>query len=117
MSNENPYQPSEAEPAPELDSTKRVSSGRAAYNVFSDTVTGVNARKSDNKFQALFIAASIPIFAIIGAVVVLFNPRWLIPWLGGAVFGAFAGLLVGVFASGTVLMFYRGKRHLDGKHD
>ena len=117
MANDNPYRPSEVEPKGEPNSNKRLSSGRAAYNVVSDTVTGVNARKSDNKFQAIFILVSIPIFAVVGAIVVLFQPHWMIPWVGGAVLGAFAGLLIGLIASGTVLMLYRGKRHLDGKHD
>lgn len=34
-----------------------VSSGQAADNAVSDTVTGVNARWSDNKFQAVFVSS------------------------------------------------------------
>jgi hypothetical protein len=32
-------------------------------------------------------------------------------------FGAFAGLVVGVFSSGIFLMVYRAIRHVRGKHD
>ena len=51
MSN-NPSEPadqSENDPAP----TENVSDVRAAYNLVSDTVVGVNVRWSDNKFQAV----------------------------------------------------------------
>jgi hypothetical protein len=47
----------------------------------------------------------------------LFNGQWKLPWHGGALVGAFAGLVIGVLDSGTILMFYRGLRHFQGKHE
>ena len=115
---ENPYKPSEASNyTPEKSHPENVSGTHAAYNIVSDTVTGLNLRKSDNKFQVLFIIRAVLLFAALGAIVTAFNGQWNLPWFGGAVIGAFGGLIVGVLASGTVLMLYRGKRHLDGKHD
>jgi hypothetical protein len=52
-----------------------------------------------------------------GTVLVAIKPDWDIPWYGGAIAGAFAGLAVGLFASGIFLMIYRAVRHLQGKHD
>ena len=45
---------------------KDISSGQAAYNVVADTVTGVNVRKSDNLFQAIFILVTILLLAAFG---------------------------------------------------
>ena len=42
-----------------------VAPGKAAYNIVSDTVTGVNVRKSDNIFQALFILATIFVLVLV----------------------------------------------------
>jgi hypothetical protein len=115
---DNPFQP----PKP-TDSNptewvgQNVSSGQATYNVVTDTVTGVNVRWSDNKFQAIFVTASILIAATIGAIVVALNGQWKLPWYAGALAGAFAGMLFGIFASGIVLMIYRAMRHIQGKHD
>ena len=81
---------------------------RAAYNIVSDTVTGLNVRKRDNKFQAVFIFGSVLLFATASAVLTVFNGQWKLPWYGGTLVGAFAGLVIGVLASGTILMFYRG---------
>ena len=94
-----------------------ISTTRAAYNIVSDTVTGLNVRKRDNKFQAVFIFGSVLLFATISAVITAFNGQWKLPWYGGALVGAFAGLVIGVLASGTVLMFYRAMRHFQGKHE
>ncbi len=87
------------------------------YNIVSDTVTGLNVRKRDNKFQAVFIFGSVLLFATISAVITAFNGQWKLPWYGGALVGAFAGLVIGVLTSGTILMFYRGMRHFQGKHE
>ena len=108
-----PLPPSQKAPS-EADT---VSSGKATYNIVSDTLIGVNVRGSDNKFQALFVLAAIVIFAIIGVIVVLCNPSWDSSWSAGAIAGAVAGLLIGFFASGIYLMIYRGVRHIRGKHD
>jgi len=94
-----------------------ISPGKAAYNVVSDTVTGVNLRGSANKFQAKFVAASVVVLALFGAILALLKPRWQLPWYGGAMIGAFAGLVFGIFTSGIFLMIYRAARHAKGKHD
>ena len=94
-----------------------ISSGRAAYNVVSDTVTGVNVRASDNVLQAVFILAAVVVSAIVGAVLVALNGDWDLPWYGGAIVGAFVGLVIGFFASGIFLMIYRAVRHMQGRHD
>jgi hypothetical protein len=94
-----------------------ISTGRAAYNVVSDTVTGVNVRASDNLLQALFILAAVILLAIVGAVLAALNSDWDLPWYAGAMLGAFAGLVIGFFASGIFLMIYRAVRHMTGKHD
>ncbi len=94
-----------------------VSSGRAAYNIVSDTVAGVNVRARDNLFQAVFILAAVVVLAVLGAVLAALNGDWDLPWYGGAIFGAFGGLVVGFFTSGIFLMIYRAVRHLQGKHD
>jgi ABC-type microcin C transport system permease subunit YejE len=41
---------------------------------------------------------------------------WNLPWFGGALIGAFAGLIMGVFGSGIYLMVYRALQHLKGDH-
>lgn len=89
----------------------------AAYNVITDTVTGVNVRWSDNKFQAVFVFASMVLIALLGAVLAALNARWNLPWYGGALIGSFAGLVLGILASGIFLMVYRAARHIKGKHD
>jgi len=65
-----------------------------------DTFTGVNFRFQDNVLQALFAFASVMIGAAAGAILTVLNPRWNLPWFGGALFGSFLGMVVGVFASG-----------------
>jgi hypothetical protein len=118
MSNENPY---EAGLADHTDTTglptEELSSRKAAYNVVSDTLIGLNVRKRDNKFQAKFIGISVVLFAIAGGILALINRSWDLPWFGGAIVGAFAGLVGGFFASGIFLMCFRASRHLQGKHE
>ena len=84
--------------------------GHQTYNVISDTVTGANVRLKDNVIQAIAILVFILLGAGIGALVV--EERVL-----GALVGAFAGLVVGFFASGIFLMIYRFVAHLRGRHD
>ena len=83
-------------------------SGREAYNVVSDTVTGVNLRMSDNCFQAVFIFASLLIGAVVGAFV---------SFPEGIVIGGFIGVVAGLLLSGAGLMVFRATRHVQGKHD
>ncbi len=117
MTSDNPYEPSAAMGAEQDPIPESISDGRAAYNVVSDTVTGLNVRVSDNKFQAIFILVAVLLFAAAGAVLALLNGAWELPWYGGALIGAFAGLVIGFFASGTFLMIYRAIRHVKGKHE
>jgi hypothetical protein len=84
--------------------------GSDAYNVVSDTVTGVNVRVKDNVFQAFAVFSCLLLGALIGALVV----QERIP---GALVGGFVGLVVGLLGSGTFLMVYRAVRHLGGRHD
>lgn len=94
-----------------------LSSDQATYNIVSDTFTGVNFRLKDKVLQAIFVFAAVMIGAAAGAILAALNPRWNLPWFGGALFGSFLGMVVGVFASGIFLMIYRTARHLRGKHD
>ena len=91
-------------------------SGRDVYNVISDTVVGLNVRKSDNIFQAKFIGITVLLLATIGGASAALNPGWNLPWFGGALIGAFAGLIIGLFASGIFLMIYRAVKHVKGDH-
>jgi len=82
-------------------------------DVFSDTVTGLNVRETDNWFQAIFILISIGLSLPLGAVLVVRNQT---PWQGGALIAACAGLVFGLLVSGSLLMFYRAVRNLQGKY-
>ena len=114
---ENPYQ-SPVEPANANQEQKpAVSANRATYNLVTDTVTGVNFRWRDNIIQALYVFAATVLAAVIGIVLAALNARWKLPWYGGAMIGAFAGLVIGIFSSGIFLMIYRAARHSQGKHD
>lgn len=115
---DNPYDsPKSAGNSSESTPPDGITTGKAAYNVVSDTVTGVNLRGSDNKFQAKFVAVSVLLLTVIGAILALLNSSWKLPWYGGAMAGAFAGLVFGILASGIFLMIYRAVRHAQGKHD
>ena len=114
---ENPFDPPMDDKTATEHQPHSVSSGRAAYNVVTDTVTGVNIRWSDNKFQAVFVFVSTVLASLTGAIFAALNARWNLPWYGGALIGSFTGLVVGIFASGVFLMFYRAARYIKGKHD
>lgn len=116
MSADNPYQTDSREETAVGSVVEEPNTGQAAYNVVSDTLTGLNVRKKDNVFQGLFILASVLLGAGIVAVLALLNTGWGIPWYGGAMLGGFAGLVVGFFSSGIFLMIYRAVQHASGKH-
>ncbi|MCA9247153.1 MAG: hypothetical protein KDA42_08565 [Planctomycetales bacterium] len=107
MSLENP-EPVEAELVETTaDSTE---SNRRDVDAVADTIVGLNLRVSDNVFQAVAIAGCILLGATTGALLVEEPPA-------GAVFGGFAGLVFGFFASGIVLMFARARPHMRRKRD
>lgn len=112
-SSSNPFESSNSKIPTDNAST----SSETAYNVVTDLVTGVNVRSKDNRFQAIFIACSVLVLALLGAVLAYLNPAWQLPAYGGAILGGFLGLVFGLFASGIILMIYRAVRHLQGKHD
>ncbi len=122
MTKENPYEPVPdsdnvaSEPAGKQ-SAEPVSSGRAAYNIVSDTVVGLNTRTADNRLQAKCILIAVPACAIIAMVLAALIPAWDLPWYAAAMIGGVAGLILGTFGSGIFLMVYRGVRHLKGEHD
>ena len=113
----NPYQLPTAAATSSQDETPSLTPARVTYNVVTDTVTGVNVRWSDNRFQAIFVLTSMAATSVLGAVLAAMNTGWNLPWYGGALIGSFAGLVVGIFGSGIFLMFYRAARHFKGKHD
>jgi MFS family permease len=88
----------------------------SAYNVVADTVIGLNARKSDNRFQAIFILVSVMISSVTGALAAFLNDEWRVSWIGGAVIGAVAGLVIGLILSGALIMVFRAARHIQGQH-
>ncbi|WP_428304133.1 hypothetical protein [Lacipirellula sp.] len=99
------------------ESSPTVSPSLAAYNIVTDVYTGVNFRRRDNILQAKIVFATVVAASVGGAILAAMNPRWDLPWYGGALIGSFLGLVVGIFASGIFLMIYRAVRHLKGKHD
>lgn len=99
------------------DGDAEVSPLRATYNVVTDTVSGVNVRRSDNLFQAFFVSGSVGIGSLLGLILTLLIPSWRTPWIVGLMVGGFIGLTLGILLSGTMLMVYRAWRHSKGKHD
>jgi hypothetical protein len=110
----NPYEAPQSndlhDASPEDPQRDKAMTGRQAYNVLSDTVTGANIRVKDNVIQALVIAVCLVLGAALGALVV--EER-----IPGALVGAFVGLLVGLFGSGIFLMIFRALMHMRGRHD
>ncbi len=83
---------------------------RQAYNLVSDTATGVNVRWRDNLFQAVAIFVCL----VLGISIGYFTTS---DGATGALLGGFIGLLVGLFGSGLFLMIFRAVMHARGKHD
>ena len=103
-------------PNNETDSASKGStvSNAVPGHVFSDTVTGLNVRETDNWFQAIFILISIGLSLPPGALRAVLNQT---PWQGGALIDACEGLVFGLLVSGSLLMFYRAVRNLQGKYN
>ena len=118
MSSDAPNEPGSAvEPDCENPLPRDTPTNQETHNMVSDLVIGVNFRKKDNLFQALFILITVLVLSSAGAIAAAINTDWQIPWYGGAMAGAFFGLVIGLLTSGVFLMIYRGLRHLKGKHD
>ena len=119
---------------------KKGITSKETYNIVSDTVVGVNARKSDNLLQAKITIITIIIGAIIGVIFDgnaeaseqlpshlqhLVKEPVLKVALGvvglenhtGLVAGAIAGLILGFLGSGFYLMVFRAVKHASGDHE
>ncbi|NNE00059.1 MAG: hypothetical protein HKN47_22290 [Pirellulaceae bacterium] len=94
--------------------TKHPTAPGAGGDAIADTIIGFNNRKSDNRFQAIFIAVSVVLMAAVGVILAIVNVKWQLPWIAGALIGAFAGLVIGLLASGILIMIYRAATHLRG---
>jgi hypothetical protein len=111
----NPYDANQSSPS--AHEQKEISAEKSTYNAVSDMVVGVNARKSDNLFQGVFILVSLLIGALIGTVWIMRSNDPNTPWFAGAMVGGFIGMVFGLFASGIGLMVYRASMHIRGKHN
>jgi ABC-type microcin C transport system permease subunit YejE len=121
-SSPNPFadNPSVSPVSPEEGTPNRPTTGREAYNIVSDTVVGMNIRKSDNLFQLKVILVcvliGVPLGAVAGALLSDSDNR-LIGAVGGGLGLGLAGAVLGLFGSGIYLMIHRAVRHVKGKHD
>ena len=119
---------------------KKGITSKEAYSIVSDTVVGINARKSDNLLQVKITIITIIIGAIIGVIFDgnteaseqlpshlqhLVKEPVLKVALGvvglenhtGLVAGAIAGLILGFLGSGFYLMVFRAVKHASGDHE
>ena len=119
---------------------KKGITSKETYNIVSDTVVGINARKSDNLLQVKITIITIIIGAIIGVIFDgnteaseqlpshlqhLVKEPVLKVALGvvglenhtGLVAGAVAGLILGFLGSGFYLMVFRAVKHASGDHE
>lgn len=122
QSNPNPYASDSSEPPVVQSALEPASnlSGRETYNIVTDTVVGMNVRKSDNVFQLKVIGACLLLLVPLGVIsgAVLSEPSERLPTsIGGGAVAGLVALIVGLFGSGIYLMIYRAKRHWHGKHD
>jgi hypothetical protein len=99
-----------AELQPPDDQTDRPLTNKQTYNIVSDTVVGPNLRYKDNLYQGITIGVCLILGGLIGCLAVTERAM-------GALAGAFAGMVVGLFGSGIFLMVYRAIKHLRGRHD
>jgi fatty acid desaturase len=81
------------------------------YETVADVVGFVpNLRKQDNVFQAKFIATTVLLACLIGAIA--FAATGSGPWWAGMVLGLLGGLLAGLLLSGVILAIRNLKRNL-----
>ena len=93
-------------PIIEQKENKKEHSSKETYNVVSDTVIGINARKKDNLIQGIIILVTVIIGLVIGHM-----------YGGFLLLGGLGGLIVGFLGSGIFLMIYRAIKHASGDHD
>ena len=126
-------------PLIEQKESKAGQTAKETYNIVSDTVAGINARKSDNLLPVKITIITIILGAIIGVIFDgdaeaseqlpshlqhLVKEPVLKVALGvvglenhtGLVAGAFAGLILGFLGSGFYLMVFRAVKHASGEH-
>ena len=119
---------------------KKGITSKETYSIVSDTVVGINARKSNNLLQVKITIITIIIGAIIGVIFDgnaeaseqlpshlqhLVKEPVLKVALGvvglenhtGLVAGAIAGLILGFLGSGFYLMVFRAVKHASGDHE
>ena len=99
-----------SEPQEERKDRETGVTGRAAYNIVTDIVTGPNIRLKDNLVQGIAIFVCLCIGVGIGVALAR-------EWLAGALVGGLVGLVLGLLGSGMFLMVYRTVRHIRGRHD
>jgi len=93
--------------------------GRETYNIVSDTITGVNVRRTDNLIQA----AVVVVFAILGTALGLlasegvFGVDLEFSARTGAVVGVTTGMVVGLLVSGLAIGLFRLYKHASGQHE
>ena len=127
-------------PLIEQKESKAGQTAKETYKIVSDTVVGINARKSDNLLQVKITIITIVIGAIIGVIFDgdaevseqlpshlqhLVKEPVLKVALGvvglenhtGLVAGAFAGIILGFLGSGFYLMVFRAVKHASGEHE
>ncbi|QDT14540.1 hypothetical protein [Alienimonas californiensis] len=103
--------PADLEFDPEPDDAAARLSNRQAYNVVTDTVTGVNVRWQDNLAGCLGVIVGLPLGALLGWA---FGGRDAGLW---AAVGGLGGVFGGLALSGVGVMILRGVGHLRGRHD
>jgi fatty acid desaturase len=108
----NPPNASEPQAAARSASPDSANARDDADRFVSDTVIGFNTRRSDNRLQAIWIGGSMLLAACAMAFAAWWRTDWELPWYGGALIGAFLGMVFGFFTSGIYLMVYRLVHHL-----
>jgi hypothetical protein len=81
------------------------------FSLVSDTFFGPNLRARDNWIQAAAVAVSGVVGAAVGALLAGGE------YVAGAIIGVLAGIVAGLFLSGSALAIYRLIRHIRGEHD
>ena len=100
-------------------SRKEKLKAKDVYHIISDTVTGINIRKTDNFIQLKIVTFIVFIFEL-GAFIWKYYHANFFGFednLGTSMISLILGLLAGGFISGTYIAFYRFIQHLKGNHN